>query len=133
MHDVGDDDGEAESDDAEVDDHGPLAEREGARGQRHAARDAGDDGQAEGQHDGEHHERDGDLPEGGVVEVAVEDLDRVHAEVGGHERDRHVDGDEEAHDAGDLALFEFFERFGLDGSVSCGIHPPGGGVCRTCC
>ena len=128
---VRDREAEAKDRQSEIDNHGPLAQREGAGGEAQAAGDAGDDAEAEWEHDGQDHEGDGDLPEQGVVQVPGEDLDGVHAEVRGDEGDGHVDGDEEADDAGDLVLLEFFEGFGLVGGVS--WRARGSGRCLTCC
>lgn len=95
---------EAEEGHAEIDEHGPLAQRECAGRDAQGTGDARDDAQAEREHDGHDHEGDGDLPEERVVQVPGQDLDGVHAEIRGHEGDGHVDGDEEADDPGDLVL-----------------------------
>ena len=104
MNDVCGCEAEAEDGQAEVDNHGPLAQGECPGGEAQGASDAGDDAEAEREHDGQYHEGDSDFPEEGVVEVSGQDLDGVHAEVGGYEGDWHVNGNEKADDSGDLVL-----------------------------
>ena len=78
---VGGQDGQAEENQAKINQHGPLAQGEGAGREAQSPSDAGDDAETEREHDADDHEGDGNLPEQRVVEVSGQDLDGVHAKV----------------------------------------------------
>ena len=61
---------ETEESQAQIDNHGPLAQRECASRETQGASDAGDDAETERKHDGQHHEGNGDLPEQRIVDVS---------------------------------------------------------------